>query len=93
MAITLPYPLTVHEIRVLQEFRRVGTETLTVEAARAIKHPAPGGENAFRALVESGYLATDEAGASVSLTEKGRQFLVRDVKPDAEDEGAKASSE
>ena len=44
MAIILPHPMTVQEMRVLQEFRRVATETLNVTAIKAIKHPAGGGD-------------------------------------------------
>jgi hypothetical protein len=80
--IIIPYDLTVQEIRVLQEFRRLTTETLTLEAVKNIKHPAGGGEGPAASLASKGYLAA--ASDSFSLTEKGKQFLSIQAAP-AED--------
>ncbi len=92
MAITLPVPLTVPEIRVLQEFRRVGAETLSMEAIRAIKHPASGADRAPSSLVEKGYLTAGEAEGSLTLTASGREFLSHDVKPESDTPGNTAAS-
>lgn len=79
MAIDLPVPMTVPEIRVLQEYRRLSTQTLTLAAIKAIKHPAGGGEEPARTLAGKGYLAAD--GDNYTLTEKAREFLAYDPKP------------
>ena len=79
MAIILPFPLTVQEMRVLQEFRRVAGESLTPEAVKAIKHPVGGGEPPAQSLVSKGFLVL-EAGNYV-LTEKAKEFLAIDAKP------------
>ena len=84
MAIILSFPLTTPEIRVLQEFRRVGTDTLTAAAIVAIKHPAGGGETPARTLVEKGYVTAAANGESFTLTEKGKDFLKLDPKPEFE---------
>jgi hypothetical protein len=86
MAIILPFPLTAQEIRVLQEFRRIGAESLTADAIRSIKHPTGGGEAPAGALVSKGYLQTAGDG-SYSVTEKGREFLAIDVRPEGEEAG------
>lgn len=85
MPIVLPFPLTVEEMRVLQEFRRLTSETLTLDVIRAIKHPAGGGEAPATSLVSKGYLA--ESSGSLSLTEKARAFLSIDYKPEVESPG------
>ena len=82
MAIVLPFPLTIQEMRVLQEFRRIGTDTLTADQIKAIKHPAGGGEDPAKALVAKGFLAGD--GSGYSLTEKAKEFLAIDPKPEVE---------
>ena len=82
MAIILSFPLTAQEIRVLQEFRRIGTETMSAAAIVAIKHPAGGGEALARTLVEKGYVTADASGESFTLTEKGKEFLKLDPKPE-----------
>ena len=79
MAIELPTPMTVQEIRVLQEFRRLSTQTLTLAAIKAIRHPAGGGEEPARTLAGKGYLTAD--GENFTLTEKAREFLSYDPKP------------
>lgn len=80
MAIVLGIGLTPGEIRVLQEFRRRTTETLTLEQVLGIRHPADGGEAPARALVEKGYVTAD--AASFTITEKGKEFLAIDAKPE-----------
>lgn len=85
MAIILPNGLTSEEIRVLQEFRRLGGETMTRTAIAAIKHPANGGEAPAVSLVTKGYLTSAEDG--FTLTEQARDFLSYDPKPEFEGSG------
>lgn len=80
MAIILPNGLTSEEIRVLQEFRRVGGDSMTRAAIAAIKHPANGGEAPAISLVTKGYLTTEADG--FTLTEQARGFLAYDPKPE-----------
>ena len=84
MAIILSHPMTVQEIRVLQEFRRVSAETMPMTALKAIKHPVGGGDTPVLSLVQKGYLVADEGGQNFSLTGKSRDFIALDVKPDVE---------
>lgn len=86
MPIVLPFPLTVQEMRVLQEFRRVGTETLAPDAVKAIKHPSGGGEVPAQSLVSKGFLSSDGSGG-YTLTEKAKEFLAIDAKPLIEESG------
>lgn len=85
MAIILPFPLTVPEMRVLQEYRRVGTESLPIDAIKAIKHPMGGGDAPALSLVAKGYLGAD--GTNFTLTQKAKDFLAIDAKPDVESPG------
>ena len=80
--------MTPQEIRVLQEFRRVSAETLPADAVKAIKHPFGGGDEPAISLIAKGYLAADEGRTSFTLTEKGKEFLVYDPKPEFEEAGA-----
>ena len=91
MAIILSHPLTVPEIRVLQEFRRLGAETLPVATIKAIKHPHGGGEEPALSLINKGYLTSGDGRQSFTLTEKGKEFLTLDPKP--EFEGAAAGGD
>jgi hypothetical protein len=77
--IILSHPMTAQEIRVLQEFRRLSTQTLSLEAIKALKHPAGGGEEPALSLVAKGYLAGNNGG--FTLTPKGAEFLTLDPKP------------
>jgi hypothetical protein len=86
MAIILPLPLSVQEMRILQEFRRIGTETLAGDAIKTIKHPVGGGDAPAESLAGKGYLNRD--GSNYSLTEKAKEFLAIDAKPEFESEGA-----
>jgi hypothetical protein len=83
MAIIMSQPMTAQEIRVLQEYRRLAAETLTAEAIRGIRHPVGGGEEPAHSLAAKGYL-TSVDGASFTLTQKGKDFLALDVKPETE---------
>lgn len=81
MPIILSHPLTPQEIRVLQEFRRLTTDTLGVATIKAIKHPVGGGEAPAFGLVEKGYLTADGSRENFTLTEKAREFLAIDYVP------------
>jgi hypothetical protein len=85
MPIILPHPLTIQEIRVLQEFRRLGADTLTLAQIKAIKHPAGGGETPAVSLAGKGYVTGE--GESFTLTQKAKEFLAIDVKPEVESAG------
>lgn len=88
MPIILPFPMTPQEMRVLQEFRRLGAESMPLAAIKAIKHPAGGGEAPALALVEKGYLAADEGRQNFTLTETAKAFLAIDAVPEGEGAGA-----
>jgi hypothetical protein len=75
----LPDGLTPQEIRVLQEFRRTAQDSMTPEQVAGIRHPAGGGEGFAQRLVEKGYLSAGDPG--YTLTERGKGFLDREVKP------------
>jgi hypothetical protein len=89
MAIILPFPLTVQEMRVLQEYRRISAETLPLDTLRAVKHPAGGGEAPVKSLVSKGYLAEGEGG--FTLTPQAKEFLSIDYKPEVEGGGDEAA--
>jgi len=81
MAIILPNGLTTQEIRVLQEFRRLNADSMTLEQIRAIKHPAGGGEAPAVSLVDKGWLETSGNRESFATTQKAKDFLVLDPVP------------
>ncbi len=80
--------MTEQEIRVLQEFRRVASETMPLSAIKAIKHPAGGGEAPAFSLVQKGYLTADGGRQNFSLTNKAKEFLAYDPKPEFEETSA-----
>lgn len=79
MAIIIPNGLTAQEIRVLQEFRRRTTDSLTRELIEGVRHPAGGGLEPAEALAGKGYLEAE--GDGFKLTEKGKTFLAYDPVP------------
>lgn len=81
--------MTEQEIRVLQEFRRLQSESMTLAAIKAIKHPSGGGEAPARSLVAKGYLAAAD-GETFTLTPKAKEFLSYDPKPEFEEGGSAA---
>ena len=83
--------MTPQEIRVLQEFRRVSAETMTVAAVTAIKHPTGGGEAPALSLVEKGFLSADAARENFTLTPKAKEFLAYEPKPEFEEAAAGAA--
>ena len=91
MAIILPLGLTAPEIRVLQEFRRLNADSLSLEQIKAIKHPMGGGEAPAVSLVAKGYLATN-GSESFSVTQKAKDFLAIDAKPMVEESGDAGSA-
>lgn len=81
MAIILPLGLSTQEIRVLQEYRRLNGETLTLDQIKAIKHPGGGGgEPPAVALVQKGFLTGN--GDGFTLTQQAKDFLAIEAKPD-----------
>jgi len=80
--------MTEQEIRVLQEFRRLAVESLGIAAIKAIKHPAGGGEGPARSLAEKGFLTADEARETFTLSQKAKDFLSYDPKPEFEEAGS-----
>lgn len=90
MPIILPKGLTTPEIRVLQEFRRTNAETMSVDAIKAIKHPAGGGEAPAVSLVSKGYLQAADGG--FTLTPTAKEFLSHDPKPMFEEQSGTAAS-
>ena len=86
MPIILPHGLTSQEIRVLQEYRRLNGETLTVDQLKAIKHPGSGGGEAPAvSLVGKGFLTGN--GEGFTLTQQAKDFLSVDAKPEFEGAG------
>jgi hypothetical protein len=84
MAIIMSQPLTTQEMRVLQEYRRISAQTMSIDAIKAIKHPAGGGEAPAVSLVEKGFLDADAGALNFTLTQKAKDFLAIDVKPEFE---------
>lgn len=76
--------MTAPEIRVLQEYRRIGVDALDLAAIKAIKHPAGGGEAPAVSLVSKGFLRGEDGGQKFGLTDKAREFLAIDAKPESE---------
>jgi len=91
MAIILPHDLTSAEIRVLQEFRRLNTETLPLETLKALKHPAGGGETPAVGLAAKGFFEATAPGDSFTLTQRAKDFLAIEAKP-AEDPASAGST-
>ena len=90
MPIILPLDLTSPEIRVLQEFRRLNTETMSADAIKGIKHPAGGGEAPAVSLTAKGFLTAADGG--YALTEKAKDLLAIDPKPMVEETSDAAAS-
>jgi hypothetical protein len=84
--------MTPQEIRVLQEFRRLTTDTLSIDAIKKIKHPVGGGEAPAFALLEKGYVTADGARENFTLTGKAKEFLSYDPLPGYEKGGADAEA-
>ena len=80
--------MTPQEIRVLQEFRRVQSDSMQMDAIKAIKHPSGGGDAPALSLVAKGYLSA--GGDAFTLTDKAKEFLAYDPKPEFEEAGAAA---
>lgn len=77
--------MTEQEIRVLQEFRRVASESMSIAAIKAVKHPSGGGEAPALSLAEKGFLTPDGARETFTLTPKAKEFLAYDPKPEFEE--------
>ena len=81
------------EIRVLQEFRRLTTESMPISAIKTIKHPVGGGDAPALSLVQKGFLTTDDGRQTFTLTQKAKDFLAYDPKPEFEEGGAGGAEE
>ena len=92
MPIVLSHPLSVPEIRILQEFRRLSTDMLSLDAIRKIKHPAARGEAPAFSLADKGYLIVDAPSENFTLTDKAKAFLAIDCKPAGEGAAADGKS-
>ena len=80
MPIILPHGLTTPEFRVLQEFRRLAADTLSLETIKAIKHPAGAlGETPAVSLMGKGFLTGEDA--AFTLTQKSKDILAFDPVP------------
>ena len=91
MAIILPHGLVSEEFRLLQEFRRLNAQTLSLEKVKAIKHPSGReGVSPANSLVSKGWLEAGETRESFTLTQKARDLLAIDVRPMFEEAGAPA---
>ena len=88
--IIIPQGLTPQEIRVLQEFRRLAAETLSLEQVNAIRHPAGGGEAPAVTLVAKGFLTA--ADGSFTITPQGKEFLAIEAFPDVAESREPAGS-
>lgn len=77
----MPNGLTPQEIRVLQEFRRMGVEALPLDQIKAVRHPAGDSETPVWSLTDKGYLTADESRQNLSLTEEARAFLSYNPEP------------
>lgn len=80
MGIELPHGLRADEIRILQEFRRVGRGELSRAEIDAIRHPAGGGEEALKALITKGFIE-GAGGEAYRLLGKGEELLRIDSVP------------
>ena len=85
--------MTEQEIRVLQEFRRLTTDSLPLSAVKTVKHPAGGGEAPAFSLVQKGFLTTDDGRQTFTLTQKAKDFLAYDPKPEFEEAAAGSGEE
>jgi hypothetical protein len=85
--------MTAQEIRVLQEFRRIASDTMSATAIKAIKHPTGGGDAPAFSLVAKGYLTVDDGRESFTLTQKAKEFLAYDPKPEFEETSAASAEE
>lgn len=57
MSVKLPGGLRADELRILQEFRRLGRREMARTDIQAIRHPAGGGPEAIEGLLTKGYLS------------------------------------
>ena len=85
--------MTPQEIRVLQEFRRMTAESLPIATIKAIRHPVGGGDAPVLSLLQKGYLTADDGRQNFTLTQKAKDFLAYDPKPEFEEAAAGPAEE
>ena len=69
------------------------TDSLAISAIKAIKHPVGGGDAPALSLIEKGYLTTDDSRQTFTLTQKAKDFLAYDPKPEFEEAAASGAEE
>ena len=69
------------------------TDSLALAWIKAIKHPVGGGESPALSLVQKGYLTTDDGRQTFTLTQKAKDFLAYDPKPEFEEATASGTEE
>ena len=69
------------------------TDSLAISAIKAIKHPVGGGEAPALSLIQKGYLTTDDSRQTFTLTQKAKDFLAYDPKPEFEEAAASGAEE
>lgn len=68
----------------------MAAESLSIAIIKAIKHPAGGGEAPAFSLVDKGFLTADAARENFTLTQKAKDFLSYDPKPEFEEAASAA---
>jgi len=79
----LPIRLKAPEIRILQEFRRLATKEMALDAVLQIKHPTRE-EGALDRLLEAGFLNVSEDNSIYRLTETAESLLARPCEPEVD---------
>jgi hypothetical protein len=80
MAVKLPEGLTADQLRILQEFRRKNSQTLTMDEIAAIRHPVGGGPDALESLIARGYARRGDDGR-IEIAPKGEALTGVDHLP------------
>jgi len=80
----MPIGLTAPEIRILQEFRRLETKEMALDAVRQIKHPTKAPDEALDRLLDAGFLNVSEDKSTYRLTETAESLLARPCEPEVD---------
>lgn len=79
----LPNGFRPEELRILQEYRRLGKKSMTREQIDAIRHPASA-EGAVEGLLEKGFLVPSGAEGEYELTASADELLAVEPVPEWE---------